>query len=428
MGPKPVGYTEPEGWPIYRGTAGYGDVVLEYPEYGWNEFRPKSELTDEMHESAIGKPVTNGHPPTLLDQDTARHHTRGAIRRSWTEGDRHRIEFHVSDRDLIGDIESGKADLSLGYKQRDPPDESPGEHKGKRYRFVQRDLRINHLSVEDEARAQKNGKPAGITMDGKPKGAPMLTDDTNDDKQTEQVDAAGEQPDGARMDALSEAGKKALASMPEADRKMVESALKDMYDEEAGGEEAEMEDGADKMDMDMKDRLDRMEAKFDAMMKAMAGDAGRKDESGEPEKKDTGARKDAAPAAIDFEAVMAKAEERAREAAAQATVATTARLDAVKRICEPVGCYEPGDVLTSQVAYVKRMTPALGARMDSAVKDKDVATIGVLFEAAQETVKFNADTLDSHAAGLGARLDARSKNTPAADDTPVKVDLPAGNY
>ena len=105
---------------------------------------------------------------------------------------------------------------------------------------------------------------------------------------------------------------------------------------------------------------------------------------------------------FDPDAILAKAYAVAKEAAAEQVVASTARLDAVRRITEPVKCYAPGDAHASQVAYVKQMTQHLSDRMDAAVKAKDIATIDTLFGVAVVTVLSLRRRADSAAPSTSA--------------------------
>ena len=419
VGPSPVGYTEPEGWPIFHGDAGFGNVVLEYPEYGHNEFRPVSELNDEMHKSAIGKPVTNGHPKDLLDEDTARHHVRGAILKSWTEGDRHRIRFYVSDRDLIEAIKAGKVQLSIGYGQ--DGERKEGVHGSMPYQFIQRKIRVNHLAVEDRARAEKNGRPAQITMDAKPKVAEMK-DQKGPKEAKEDMKKDAEMSEEMDMkDGLSEQGMRLLEEMPEEDRVKIHRALKDLYALEEGGEKAEMEvdeedeDGMDMYDGDMKAKMDMLEKAMMELREDMKRMMGAKKDMEHGEKKDRMSKKDKMKedrkdSAIDPSDIIARAEARAREAAIEQVTETQARLDSVRKVTEPVGCYEAGNVVVSQMAFVKKMTPQFSARLDAAAKAKDFDAIETMYDLAVETVDFNKKNADEIADALGSRLDSKTND------------------
>ncbi len=118
------------------------------------EYRPESEVfkTDSM-DSFKNLVVTNGHPPKLLTAQTAKKHAVGM-----TGSDIRRDSNYLSGRVIVfdgaatADIDSGKHQLSCGYSVRE--DHTPGVHpQYGAYDLVQRDIRGNHVSIEDRGRA-----------------------------------------------------------------------------------------------------------------------------------------------------------------------------------------------------------------------------------------------------------------------------------
>lgn len=150
----------PSGYKFYRGVAAFGDVVLEYPEDGVNEFAPAREaLSPEAVESTIGIPFTILHPDEMLsadDEEYLRQHAVGTVvnaEANWQADPPELIvDVVVHTASAQEAVESGRvADLSLGY-DRDPM-QQVGEHKGRPYQIVQKNRRSNHLSGVRTARS-----------------------------------------------------------------------------------------------------------------------------------------------------------------------------------------------------------------------------------------------------------------------------------
>lgn len=167
IGATPIAET-PEGYKVYRGVAAFGDVVLEYPEDGVNEFAPTADVMGPgIAESIIATPFTILHPDDLLDADdpeTIQAKTVGTVRAARANLNAKppelEVEVVVWTRPAQEDIESGRVvELSPGY-QRDPEKAPKGAaYGGKRYDVVQRRRRYNHLSGVISAR--------GVTPDGR---------------------------------------------------------------------------------------------------------------------------------------------------------------------------------------------------------------------------------------------------------------------
>lgn len=118
------------------------------------EYRPPSEVfkADSMASFTLA-PVTDDHPPELIDSTNATRYTRGStgesVRRA---GDNLVIPVAVFDAELIRKMENGKRDVSCGYEV--DLDESPGMTPGgERYDAVQRNIRGNHVAIVSVGRA-----------------------------------------------------------------------------------------------------------------------------------------------------------------------------------------------------------------------------------------------------------------------------------
>lgn len=125
---------------------------------------PEEVFSDAALASFEGKPVTNNHPPDLLDPETASMYEKGHVqnvRRGEGEWDGYVIaDLHIHDAELIRDIKNGKRQVSCGYEC-DYSDED-----GK---YTQTNIRGNHVAVVELGRA--GSKAAIMDSINKPKKA-----------------------------------------------------------------------------------------------------------------------------------------------------------------------------------------------------------------------------------------------------------------
>jgi hypothetical protein len=291
------------GWRVYEGTAGFGDLIQPYPDLKppTDEFRPADEaLSDATLASAEGVPVTSDHPhPTrtpsgLLIPETAKDHTEGAVLRAWREDDKFRVRLIVYTSQLQSEIESGAVDLSLGYTQ--DFDSTPGEFQGRRYDGVQRNIRINHLALVPKggsARAIKEGMHARLDRSA---------ENTNAVKDGAYSHLAGP-PMKIRTDAaLSPEALAVIASMGDADKKILNDL---MSAADKDSEEKDAEETAEKVEDEAQD-AEAIAAKVDPLEERIAAiEAALKDA---PMKKTP--RADTAPL-LDVEKVLKDIEARA---------------------------------------------------------------------------------------------------------------------
>jgi hypothetical protein len=139
----------------------YADA--SYPGGVRKELRePHEQFSRETLDSFAQVPVTNEHPPKMLDAKTARDYMVGSTGESVTRDDDHmRATLMVADAKTIGEMESGKTEVSCGYSC--DVDETPGEHPiYGRYDAVQKNIRGNHLAIVSRGRA---GRTARVRMD-----------------------------------------------------------------------------------------------------------------------------------------------------------------------------------------------------------------------------------------------------------------------
>ena len=117
--------------------------------------RPEEVFAPEALASFEGKPVTDDHPPVLLDPDNVSLYLKGhaeQIRKGSGDWDGYVIaDLHIQDRTLIEAIQNGKREVSCGYEC-DYVQEEDGT-------YSQKNIRGNHIAVVERGRA---GKRAAI--------------------------------------------------------------------------------------------------------------------------------------------------------------------------------------------------------------------------------------------------------------------------
>ena len=112
-------------------------------------FRPPEEVfSDAALASFEGKPVTNNHPPDLVDPETATMYEKGHVqnvRKGEGEWDGYVIaDLHIHDAELIRDIKNGKRQVSCGYNC---------EYTETEDGYTQSEIRGNHVAVVELGRA-----------------------------------------------------------------------------------------------------------------------------------------------------------------------------------------------------------------------------------------------------------------------------------
>jgi hypothetical protein len=145
-----------EGWRFYNahfartGSQRYGDKI---------EYRPDDEVEASFPSFEL-RPLTDLHPPSNVDSNTARILARGATSSArWAADHRHaQGRLAVWDAELIAKFTEAEArgepmQLSAGYTL--DLDETPGVDPltGERYDAIQRNIRINHVAAVPLGRA-----------------------------------------------------------------------------------------------------------------------------------------------------------------------------------------------------------------------------------------------------------------------------------
>lgn len=151
----PVFTTRPGAYPYQRAD---GSTVIE--------LRPEDEVfKPESLASFENKPVTNSHPPVLLNSKNTKQYQVGNLfgpHKRADDGEHAETWIQITDDTAIADVDAGKEQVSLGYEC--DIEEKPGVHpKYGRYDAIQRNIRGNHLAIEWRGRM---GPGARIRKDG----------------------------------------------------------------------------------------------------------------------------------------------------------------------------------------------------------------------------------------------------------------------
>ena len=126
------------------------------------ELRLPEEVFDpESLKSYVGKPIIITHEAGLIDKDNVGEEQIGTIlSEGIRDGDNVRADIVIHDTDAMKKF--GDKELSLGYNL--DLDETPGVWEGQPYDAIQRNIRINHLALVQEARA---GDQARLNIDSR---------------------------------------------------------------------------------------------------------------------------------------------------------------------------------------------------------------------------------------------------------------------
>lgn len=122
---------------------------------------PEDVFAPESLASYKGKPVIITHDAGLVNKDNVADESIGTIlSEGYRDGENVRAEIIIHDTDAMK--KARMKELSLGYNL--DLEETPGEWNGQHYDAIQRNIRINHLALVEEARA---GEKARLNIDGR---------------------------------------------------------------------------------------------------------------------------------------------------------------------------------------------------------------------------------------------------------------------
>lgn len=122
------------------------DVIVVY--------RPPEEVfSDKSMNSFHNKPITNDHPPELIDSENSKKFSIGHSTSKVTrDGDYLIAELIVTDKEVIKQIESGKIEISNGYEC-DIEWVSGVTPDGIKYDAIQKNIVGNHIAIVSKGRA-----------------------------------------------------------------------------------------------------------------------------------------------------------------------------------------------------------------------------------------------------------------------------------
>lgn len=154
------------GIQIYRGYE-VGDPKMKEVRV----YRPPDEV---FHKDSLAtyphKPITNDHPPVMVDSESWKKYAVGAMGESVArDGEFVVVPMALMDQDVIDDYRKGKRQLSMGYTCELVFDAGVTPD-GQEYDAVQRNIRANHLAVVAVARG---GPDLKIGDDDDEQGATM---------------------------------------------------------------------------------------------------------------------------------------------------------------------------------------------------------------------------------------------------------------
>lgn len=126
-------------------------------------FRPDKEVFDEKSlQSFINLVVTDDHCATLVTVDNVKDLQKGQVSNVKREKELLQGVITITDKDQILKVENGKQEVSVGYTNDLLPIE--GVYDGKKYEYIQTNIRANHLAIVDKGRC---GPKCSITKDAK---------------------------------------------------------------------------------------------------------------------------------------------------------------------------------------------------------------------------------------------------------------------
>ncbi len=174
-------------------------------------YRPEEEVfSDDSLQSFANKPVTNNHPPELVNPSNSKQFSVGMsgpeIAR---DGMFAKTVLHVTDGDAIKNIESGKVELSNGYTA-DIEWTSGVTPDGEQYDAIQRNIKGNHIAIVERGRAGPACRVAdNLPMTGDTVTMAKITIDGVDFEVSDQAAQAVGKLQARVSDAEKEAQKKA---------------------------------------------------------------------------------------------------------------------------------------------------------------------------------------------------------------------------
>lgn len=161
-------------------TAGEMGLADKNPNDIVKVYRPEAEVfSKDSLSSFANKPITNNHPPELLNAGNSRKYSVGmSDSLVMQDGNYVKTMLFVTDSESIQAVEDGKVELSNGYTS-DIEWISGITSTGEAYDAIQRNIKGNHIAIVERGRAgatckiadnfitlEKEANMAKITIDG----------------------------------------------------------------------------------------------------------------------------------------------------------------------------------------------------------------------------------------------------------------------
>lgn len=153
----------PEGFLVVKaklarsGIQQYKANEINFPSKNPNDiiqvWRPEKEVfKDEAITSFEAKPVTNDHPPELVNIDNIKKYQVGYVTKNIEKDENGLItELIITDKKAIEDIERGKVEISNGYTANYEFKDGVLDN-GAKYQAIQRDIIGNHVAIVQQGR------------------------------------------------------------------------------------------------------------------------------------------------------------------------------------------------------------------------------------------------------------------------------------
>ena len=202
-------------------------------------YRPEEEVFSDISLSSFAsKPVTNNHPPELVNASNSKQYSVGMSDAQITrDGDFVKTILYVTDAEAISNIESGKVELSNGYTA--DIDWTPGvTPSGETYDAIQRNIKGNHIAIVERGRAG----PSCRVADNSPMSGEVIMAKATIDGVDYEVSDQAAQAVGKLHKRLNDAEEEAKKKDEELEKKDEELKAKEDEMEEAEKEARKTED------------------------------------------------------------------------------------------------------------------------------------------------------------------------------------------
>lgn len=215
---------------------------------------PEEILSKHTQFSAEGKPVTDEHPPNMVDSTNFHLYQKGVFINPKVVDKSIHGEIVIYDKELQDDIKSGRRyQISPGFWSR--TEFERGSLDGEEYDAVQRDIAINHIAIVSDGRA---GDAVRVKLDSKQ--VEEIKQEVNKMTEQQKKDFLAKMTDQERKDflAMTPSDKAKIESYQES-KLASESSDADQLNEEPDKEKPETDE--DKEEREKKEQAEEEEKK-----------------------------------------------------------------------------------------------------------------------------------------------------------------------